>query len=161
MITDLLDRMSVAEFSKKWNLNDCIYLVSAVWNSVTSSTLKNAWKNFLPVDNIENVGQESLLHGSSFINRIPGQRAMTLEDVKKWIKIDRHHPTWRPLSFTDIVNLSSRIDIQEAEDVVEVQEEFAENQEMEAEREPTASEIMLCITQLCNWGKGKTKITPK
>ena len=51
--------------------------------------------------------------------------------------------------------------IPEAEDVVEVQEEFAENQEMEAEREPTTYEIMLCITQLCNWGKGKTKVTPE
>lgn len=89
-------RLTVKDFWKSYTIKDAIFGIAEAWYDVPDETLKNGWNKLWPVDNMEaqtitelegvNDDEEFL----QLLETIPGGENVSIEEVNKWLKMDKH-----------------------------------------------------------------------
>ncbi|XP_044595474.1 jerky protein homolog-like [Cotesia glomerata] len=97
------------DFFQSFNLLDAFNLCALAWDEVTSSDIRNCWKNLIPlaVDNSAEIAPVTLPKNEAFyaiMKRIKEFKICTPAEVENWLQIDCDDNGWQLLSDNDILD---------------------------------------------------------
>lgn len=88
---------------KSFDLLQCCYLISNAWNQLTSSNIRNAWKNIFPMyENSESQcdTDSQLIHT---LNKFQLKYNNITEDINLWLHSDDNDQGWQILNEEELV----------------------------------------------------------
>ncbi|XP_044589588.1 jerky protein homolog-like [Cotesia glomerata] len=118
------------DYFKSFDLLEAFNLCVLAWDEVTSSDIRNCWKNLIPLtaDNSAETAPVTLPNNEAFyaiIKRIKEFKMCTPAEVDNWLQIDCHDNGWQPLSDNDI--LANRCIAENQEKEEELDDEISYN----------------------------------
>ena len=155
LMNENLSQGVILHFMKNFHLLQSFSRLAMAWNSVTSSTLKNAWKKLRIVttqtshDSTE-TNDDTLLPG--LVERILENQSMTSNDIKKWIVRDDLFPPGHAW-YDDAVVTWIRTEVEPSDvtvnETIEEDDEFSQKSPDEYVR-PSVHDLLNCVEQLCS-----------
>ena len=117
---------------KKYNINDCCYMLRDAWKCLTQDNLSRAWEKLLVDEEREKKGggqdqlqvDQSAAKFASILQEIPGCSDVAVEDVNQWLNLDAEDVGFQLFDNDEIVSQA----LNKNEQDVSLEEEDAEDE---------------------------------
>lgn len=146
------DEESMVNFSKKFTLKECSYMLADAWHILSEWHKQDNWKKLWGIsDEVENADphteEKDLKEFAELFKALPGFSKCTLENAREWLKIDSWDPGNQILNEDQIVTsvmINSQTEDSENSDLEEQTED-------EGECNPTHSEAFNAFDLAMEW----------